>query len=65
MNILYSSGDIGLEEHAHFFGRGQNRYPTITTKTVTGASHTFQHAHARAAYLEAIFALADMVEQKT
>ncbi len=65
VKILYSPGDIGLEEHAHFFGRGQNRYPTISTETVTGASHTFQHAHARAAYLEAIFALADVVKQKT
>ncbi|MDP9840469.1 alpha-beta hydrolase superfamily lysophospholipase [Neorhizobium huautlense] len=65
VKILYSPGDIGLEEHAHFFGRGRNRYPTITTRTVTGASHTFQHAHARAAYLEAICALADTVKQKT
>lgn len=62
VKILYSPGDIGLEEHAHFFGRGQNRYPAITTEIVTGASHTFQHAHARAAYLDAIFALADAVK---
>lgn len=61
VTILYSPGDIGLEEHAHFFGEGKNRYPTITTKTIPGTSHTFQHAHARAAYLQAIVELAASV----
>ncbi|MEB2847779.1 alpha/beta hydrolase [Rhizobiales bacterium RZME27] len=59
VTILYSPDDIGLEEHAHFFGRGKNRYPTITPRTVTGTSHTFQHSHARAAYIDAIVGLVE------
>lgn len=59
VTILYSPGDIGLEEHAHFFKEGKSRYPAITTRTVPGTSHTFQHAHARTAYFDAIVRQAD------
>ncbi|MGK6315677.1 alpha/beta fold hydrolase [Neorhizobium sp. DT-125] len=57
VSLLYSAGDIGLEELTHFFGRdakGMRRFPNVTFSVVQEADHNFTPRHARAAYLNAI-----------
>ncbi|MFB9949594.1 alpha/beta hydrolase [Rhizobium puerariae] len=57
VSLLYSAGDIGLEELAHFFGqdaKGMRRFPNVTFSVVQDSDHNFTPGHARAAYLNAL-----------
>ncbi|MGK9051403.1 alpha/beta fold hydrolase [Neorhizobium petrolearium] len=57
VSLLYSAGDIGLEELSHFFGRdakGMRRFPNVTFSVVQDADHNFTPRHARMAYLGAV-----------
>lgn len=57
IRLLYSAGDIGLDELRLLFGKdagGLRQFPNVHCTIVPGADHNFTPGHARNAYLEAI-----------
>lgn len=64
VSLLYSVGDIGLEEFAHFFGEDLDRpngLENLSVDLVPEANHTFMQSHARQRYADAIVALAQRI----
>jgi alpha-beta hydrolase superfamily lysophospholipase len=67
IRLLYSPGDIGLEEFGHFFGgRGWRlkRFAHMSYAVVAGADHNFTPYSAQKAYLESIVEMADSLERQ-
>lgn len=68
VHLLYSAGDIGLEEFGHFFGtKGErlNRFPNMACTLVPDADHNFTSERARQAWLAAIFHMVEILEKRT
>lgn len=63
VTLLYSPGDIGLEEFGHFFGAGGrqlSRFADMNYAVVSGADHNFTPEQSRKAYLDAIVEMASL-----
>lgn len=67
VKLLYSPGDIGLEEFGHFFGAGGGqlvRFSGMSHAVVAGADHNFTPRQARDTYLDAILEMAGPPEKR-
>lgn len=67
VHLLYSAGDVGLEEFGHFFGaKGQRlrSFQAMGHTVIAGADHNFTPAHARQAYLTALTDAAALLEPR-
>lgn len=67
VRLLYSAGDVGMEEFGHFFGADGQRlrsFQTMGHAVVAGADHNFTPAHARQAYLTALTDTAALLEPR-
>ncbi|MDP9835398.1 pimeloyl-ACP methyl ester carboxylesterase [Neorhizobium huautlense] len=67
VRLLYSAGDVGLEEFGHFFGAEGQRlrsFQGMAHAVIAGADHNFTPAHARQAYLTALTDAAALLEPR-
>lgn len=67
IGLLYSEGDPGLSEIAHYFGHGRKRFhqlPNVQVSLLSAADHALLEHNARLQFIEEVCRIVDVIKRE-